>query len=162
MKIKKLLPWLLVGYAAYWVFTQSRRIDVGTASISRVKLEGGGVRINLKLPILNRGNIRATVQGFLGQIYYGPNPIGVVTLVQPTVIEPNAVSQPEFTALLSYASVGMEIASVILDRYGIPGVTPPPDAGAGTSQPVRLEDFRIRGTLRVADIAIDIDQTIFV
>lgn len=162
MKLNKILPWAVVAYFAWWFLSQSRRIDIGTAAVSRVKLEGGGIRINLKLPIMNRGDLRATVQSFLGQIYYGPNPIGVVTLVQPTVIEPNAVSQPEFSTVLSYASVGMEIAGILMDRYGIPGVIPPPtDTGSGTP-PVRLEDFRIRGTLRISDVAIDINQQIFV
>lgn len=162
MNLRRLLPFALVAYAAYWFFSQSRRIDVGQASISRVKLEGGGIRLNLKLPIMNRGDLRATVQSFLGQLYYGATPIGVVTLVQPTVIEPNAVSTPEFSTILSYAAVGMEVAAVIAERYGIPGITPPAgNTGSGTP-PVRLEDFRIRGTLRVADVAVDINQQVFV
>lgn len=162
MKAEKVLPWLLVGYVAWWFYRQSLRIDVGNASISRVKLEGNGIRINLKLPIMNRGDLRTTVQGFLGQIFYGPNPIGTVTLVQPVVIEPNAVSQPEFTAVLTYASVGYEVISAILTRFNLPGATPPPSDGSSSAPPVRLEDFRIRGTLRVADLVIDLNQPIFV
>jgi len=157
MNARKLLPWALAAYAIWWFYSNSRRIDIGNASVSRVKLESGGIRLNLKLPILNRGNISATVQGFLGQLFYGANALGTVTMVQPVQIERNSVSEPEFTALISYASLGMEVLSFLQARAGIPSAEPP----AGTP-PVRWEDFRIRGTLRVADVAIDINQTLFV
>lgn len=139
---------LLLG--GVWLFRQTRRLDIGAATPSLLRLESGGIRINVKIPILNRSDFSATVQGFLGQLLYGSNnPIGTLTLTRQTAIPARGTAEPEFSVLVPYGSVAMEVYDIL-------------SAGAsGGAQLVRWNDFRVRGTLYVSDLAIDIDEPIF-
>lgn len=157
MNWNKVLPWLVVGYAAYWFYSQSGRFDIGGATISRLKLESGGIRVNIKLSILNRSAITAKIQSFLGQLFYGSNALGTVTLIAPMEIPSNAVSEPEFTTVLSYTSIGMEVWAFLQNRL-LGSTTETKDA---SGKPIKWEDFRIMGTLSVSDVSIDLDEKIF-
>lgn len=157
MTVKKILPWFLVGGVLWYLTNQSKKFDIGGASISRIKLEGNGIRVNIKLAILNRSDFTAVVQGFLGQIFYGTNSLGTVTLQGgPQEIPSFQTSNIEFTALISYAGVGLELWNWL--KFQVPGQSPEENQN---TQVVNWEDFSVRGTLRISDIAVEIASPIF-
>ena len=153
---------LVVGLVAvaFWYFSkQSTRFDIGGPSLSKLALEGSGIRINVKIPILNRSDIAGEVQGFLGQLYYGANALGVIQLRQPTPVPARSSSNPEFTMLLNYGSLGLELVSVLSNLLGIelPGGSPPDP----NTPKVDITKFRIQGTLYLSGLSVDINESLF-
>lgn len=149
----------LVG-GIIWYFTkQTGRFDIGAPTLSKVGLEGSGIRINVKIPILNRSDISGEVQGFLGQLLYGTNALGTIQLKTPVVIPARSTSNPEFTMVLSYFSLGMEMLTVFSNLLNIqlPG-GPPPDP---TQPKIDVSKFRIMGTLYLSGVPIDINESLF-
>jgi len=158
---KNALLLVAIGAGIIWYFSrQFRRFDIGAAGVSQVKIEGGGIRIRVKIPVLNRSDIASTIDGFLGALYYGSNQLGTVTLTRPTKIEARNAASPEFEVLLGYANIATELAPIVSKWLGIslPGFPPPP---TNPSQPaVDLSKFRIIGTLYVGALSIDINQSV--
>ena len=154
-----------VGLALYYLVTQTKRIDVGAASISRFKLEGSGVRLNVKLPIINRSDFPVPVSGFLGRILYNGIEIGNLSQVAPVTLQPRSVSTPEFTTKISYLGVAtstplLAILNTLAARYigfSLPGAGSVEvlDASVLTNA---LKSLRIQGTLYVGQFGVDIDE----
>lgn len=156
---------LLIGGAIWWLMRQSGRVDVGQPAITSLRLEGGGLRINLQLPIINRSNIAVPIQGFLGVLLYNGAQIGTTTLAQPTTVQPRAVSQPEFSTFVSLASVLtntplLSLLNTLAKKFlgvslpGIPANIPTDSANLAKY----MGGLRMRGTLYAAGLALDIDE----
>ena len=151
----------IVALVGFYLFRQSVKIDIGSPSVSFLQVAGDGIRINVKLPILNRGAIAYPIEGFLGQLLYGGAALGNVTLKTPVQIPARGTAAPEFVALVDWGALASEVYSALqtagvinwlLSKIGL--ATPVP----GTS--VTWKDFRVRGTLYVGGIAVDIDQSL--
>lgn len=149
----------LAGGVLWYLFRNSMRVDVGTPTVSFLQADGNGIRINVKLPILNRGNIALPLEGFLGQILYGQTALGNVTLKQPIVIPARATAEPEFTALINWGALATETFGVlsasgvvdwILDKIGL--------GDKSKIKPVQWNDFSIRGSLYAGGITVDINK----
>lgn len=156
---------LVIGGIAWWLYRQSGRVDVGTPAITSLRLEGGGVRLNLALPIINRSNIAVPIDGFLGILQYNGQQIGTTTLAKPITVGPRAVSQPEFSTFVSLASVLtstplLSLLNTLAQKHlgiSLPGI--PSDTPTDTGSLAKyLGGLRMRGTLYVSGIAIDIDE----
>jgi len=156
---------ILVGGLLWWLMRQSGRVDVGTPAISSLRLEGGGVRINLRLPIINRSNIAVPIQGFLGVLLYNGSQIGTTTLTAPTIVQPRAVSEPEFSTFVSVASVLtstplLSLLNSLAQKYlgvSIPGIPANTPTDSNSLQKY-MSGLRMRGTLYAAGLALDIDE----
>lgn len=153
---------LLVGIiaAGIWYLTrQTSRFDIGQAGLSALSLKGNGIQIKVRIPILNRSDITATVQNFLGQLYYGTTPLGLIQLTNPVQLAARAQASPELSILINYGSLGIELVSALIKVLNIqlPGA-PAPDPATPVVDP---SQFRIRGTLYVSGVAVDINQSIF-
>ena len=160
MDRKNIFPIVLIGLAAWYFMRQARRVDIGNPYVSFLKLEGlSGVRINLRIPIINTSDFTSTVQGFLGQLMYGDNSLGVIRLVQPIQIPRFQVSEPEFTVLVSLTSVAFELRPLLEKLFTGDNTTPAPNQNA--APPIRWSDFKVKGVLKVDNIDIDINQNIF-
>lgn len=151
----------LVAFVGFFLFRQTLRIDVGAPSISEIKPAGNGIRIDVKLPILNRSNFSYPVEGFLGTIFYGNTALGNVTLKAPVTIPAHGVATPVFSALISWTALATEVYDALNTAGVIPwllskiGLSTPP---AGVS--LTWKDFKIRGTLYVGNLSIDIDESL--
>lgn len=154
-----------VGLALWYFTTQSQRIDVGSASISRLKLEGGGIRININLPIINRSDFPVPVSGFLGRLLYNGAEIGTVQQTAAAQLTPRAVTNIEFTTVVSFIGVLsstplLSILNSLAQKYlgtslpGIPSTTPVDGAALNAA----LSALRIQGTLYVGSLGIDINE----
>lgn len=160
---------LVVGGALWYLTTQTKRVDIGSASISRLKLEGANVRINVKIPIINRSDFPVPISAFLGSLLYNGTQIGITTLVAPTNLVGRGVSTPEFTTVVSIASVLtstplLGLLNTLAKKYigvSIPGMSSEEVIDANTL-PKTLAALRIRGTLYVGGLGIDIDQSLSV
>ena len=162
---KTILVVAAVGLGLWYFVSQSRRIDVGAASVSRLKLEGGGVRLNIQLPIINRSDFNVPVSGFLGRLLYNGAEIGTVQQVAGATLLSRRTSILEFTTLISYLGVAtstplLGILNSLAQEYlnislpGIPNDTPT-DASVLTTS---LKSLRIVGTLYVGQVGIDINE----
>lgn len=165
MNRRNILIALAVGGTLWYLVTQTKRVDIGAASISRLKIEGSGVRINIKLPIINRSDFPVPVSGFLGRLLYNGVEIGSVQQTAPVQLAPRAVTIPEFTTVISFIGVAtstplLGILNTLAKKFlniSLPGI--PSDqvltAGALTQA---LGALRIQGTLYVGQIGIDINE----
>ncbi len=165
MKRKDLLLAVGVGLLLWYLVKQTSRFDVGTASISDVAFTGSGIRINVKLPILNRSDIPIPIDGFLGRLLYNGSEIGLLNLVQPITIAARGTSVPEFSTTISY--LGLAIGTPLLKllntllRMGtgvsIPGI-PDSEVVDINTLPALLRAMRVQGTLYVGGLGVDINQ----
>lgn len=154
MKSKDLFLWAGAGFLVWYLAKQSQRIDIGSASISFLKLEGNGIRLKVKVPVLNRSDITATVQGFLGQLLFKNSSLGTIQLDHQVVIPARGTAEPEFVTVLPFASLAVEIWTFL--RATVLNETLPP-----TSEVINWGDFRVAGTLYVSGLAVDLNQKIF-
>lgn len=157
-----LLALAIVALVGFFVLKQAVKIDVGTPSVSKLKPSSNGLQIDVKLPILNRSDFSYPIEGFLGQILYGPNALGNVTLKQPITIPARASAEPEFTALLNWSAIATE-AYTALDKAGVINwllskVGLPTGTTTATGAAITWSNFKIHGTLYVGGLAVDIDQ----
>lgn len=135
---------LIIAGLGFVVFYIARRtaakISVGNAGVRIHKLTFSDVELRIDLPVINESQVPATVTGFLGQIFYGPDTIGVVQLQQPTSI-------PGFGQVNIPFSAKISVVSALQQVYGIL-INPPVD----------WSKFSIKGTLLVQGLPITIDQ----
>lgn len=165
MKTKQVVITAAVGLLLWYLVTQTQRFDIGAASVSRLKLETGGIRINVKLPIINRSDFPVPVSGFLGRLLYNGVEIGSLAQVAPVTLTPRSVGIPEFTTVISYAGLatGTPLLALLntlakkLLGISIPGI-PNTEVLDGTTLPKMLSAMRIVGTVYVGSIGIDINQ----
>lgn len=155
-----LLVMLLIGGIALYLFKQSVKIDVGTPSVSFLQASGNGLKITVKLPLLNRSEFTYPIEGFLGQMFYQGNALGTITLKEPVKILARASGFPEFVANVGWGSLATEAYDILnktgvvkwlMEKAGVPSTTP-------QTTPINWTDFRIKGTLYVGGVAVDIDQ----
>jgi hypothetical protein len=168
MKQKDTVLLVGLGLVAFFYFRkQFARFDVGAAAVSSLRLEGGGVRINVKLPIINRSNIAVPVSGFLGILLYNGQQIGTTVLTQPITIQPRAVATPEFGTTVSISSVLtstplLSLLNSLSKKYlgfSLPGI--PADAALDPNALAKyMNGLRLKGTLYAAGASIDIDQAL--
>lgn len=167
MKAKPIVIALVVGGVLWYLLTQTKRVDIGTASISRLKLEGGGLRLNVRLPIINRSDFPVPVSGFLGRLLYNGLEIGSLQQVAPVTLAPRAVSTPEFTTVISYAGLLtstplLGILNSLAKKYigvSLPGIPSDQVLTAGELTNA-LSALRIQGTLYVGSLGIDINESL--
>lgn len=171
MKIngKTVLIGIGVGLLLWYLVKQSGRVDIGTASISRLKLDGANLVINVKLPVLNRTDFPVPITGFIGSLLYDGAQIGTTSLAAQTTLQGRSQAFPEFTTKVSLLSVALStpllsLLNTLANKYlnlSLPGV--PSDAMLDTSTlPNALKALRIRGTLYVGPLGIDIDEPLTV
>lgn len=116
------------------------KISVGSAGVRIHKVSLSEIVLRIDLPIINESQIPATVSGFLGQIFYGLNPIGVVQLLHPKDIPGFGQTIVQFQATISAVSAAQQIYEIV------------------TNPPIDWNKFSIRGTLLVKGLPVDIDQ----
>ena len=162
---------IIVGAVAlaFWYFTtQSKRLDIGAAAVSSVKLTGGSIRINVRIPVINRSDFSVTVSNFLGSLLYGGASIGTTQLVSQATLPGRSQSFLEFSTSVSLLSVAtstplLGILNALAFKYlnvslpGLPVQMPTPDQLPGL-----LKSLRIRGTLYLGAIGIDVNEPLTV
>lgn len=167
MKRNTTIALILGGGLIWYFFRQTRRFDVGAASVSSLKIKGGNVQINVRLPIINRSNLSVPIQGFLGTLFYNGQQIGTTTLFSPVTISPRSVGAPEFSALVSIASVItntplLSLLNSLSQKYlgfSLPGIPSDTPLDINAMQKY-LGGLRLRGTLYVGGVSLDIDQAL--
>lgn len=152
----------IVGLVAFFLLKQSVRIDVGTPSVSFLQATGNGLRIIVKLPLLNRSDLTYPIEGFLGQLYFQGSALGTVMLKQPVKVPARSSGAPEFVAEISWGSLGTQ-AYDLLDQTGVVDwlakkIGLPTGSNTPATKPINWTDFKIKGTLYVGGVAVDIDQ----
>lgn len=152
-KAKTIAIVLLVAGGVWWFTRQAARVDIGTASLSFLRLEKNGIKIKVKIPILNRSQIGVNIEGFLGSLRYRGNILGNITLEKPMEIAQRSAAEPEFVATLPYGSIATELWDFLSQRVL-------KATGAATSV-VNLKDFSVVGTLYVSGLSIDLNEKIF-
>jgi len=143
-----------LGYLAYYLTSQGGRFDIGNPFLSAIKFEGSGIRINIKLPILNRSDLSLRITGFLGQLLFNNSVIGNISLAQPTEISAFNQNEVEFTTLLSYTGVAMEAWPILSNLINGMGLT-------NEEKKEMLKSFRVVGTLKFPAGAYDVETTLF-
>ena len=167
MKTKQVIIAAGVGLLLWYLVKQSGRFDIGAASISRVKLEGSGLRLNVKLPLINRSDFSVPVSGFLGRLLFDGLEVGTVTQTAPVTLAPRAMGIVEFTTVISYVGILTStpllallnsISKKILD-LSIPGIPDTQVLNAGELTKM-LSRLRIQGTVYAGKLGIDINQAL--
>ncbi len=151
---------LVIGVVA-WVTRQAARVDVGSASLSKFRLEKNGIRINVKIPVLNRSDISTKVTGFLGSLRYQDNILGNISLVHPLEIPRRASAEPEFSTLISYGSVAAEVWAILQKRLQSGSSTNATNNLKIPQTGVNPSEFSILGTLYMGAISIDLNEKVF-
>lgn len=157
-----------VGVALWYFTTQSKRLDIGAASVSSVKLQGGNLRINVRIPVINRSDFSVPVSNFLGSLLFNAAPIGTTQLVSQTTLPGRSQSFLEFSTSVSLLSVAtstplLGILNALAYKYlnislpGMPVTMPTPE-----QLPALLKSLRIRGTLYLGAVGIDINEPLTV
>lgn len=140
-KLQTTLTWLGIGLLVFLIARRTAaKISIGGASVRIHKLTFDGVELRIDLPVINESDIPAPVSAFLGQIYYGINPIGLVTLVNPVDLPGFGQKVITFAAKLSLLAIGQQVYSIL------------------TNPPVDWTKFRIQGTLKIGPLPIDINE----
>ena len=140
-RTKNLLIIAGVGLALYYIARRTAaKISIGGAGVRLHKVGLSEIEFRIDLSVLNESQVPATVTGFLGQIYYGLNPLGTVELIKPTDIPGFGPASIPFTAKISAVSALQQIYSIV------------------TNPPVDWSKFSIRGTLLVQGLPVDINQ----
>ena len=150
--MKKGLIVLLIAGGVWYFSKQAQRIDIGGAALSRLKFDKGGIRLNIKIPVLNRSDISAKLEGFLGSLQYKGNILGNISLIQPIEIPRRSPAEPEFTTLLTLGSIAGELWTFLQNKVLKSGTADPKAAA------VNIREFRVVGTLYVSGLAIDINE----
>lgn len=150
--MKKGLIILLIAGSVWYFTKQAARIDIGSASLSRLKFDKGGIRVNIKIPVLNRSDLSAKLEGFLGSLQYKGNILSNITLIQPIEIARRSAAEPEFTTLLTLGSIAGELWTFLQTKVLNPGTIDPKTSA------VNVREFRVVGTLYVSGVSIDINE----
>ena len=150
--MKKGLIVLFLAGGIWWLSRQAQRVDIGSASLSRLKFDKGGIRVNIKMPVLNRSDFSARLDGFLGSLQYKGNILGNISLIQPIEIPRRSPAEPEFTTLLTLGSIAGELWTFLQNKVLKSGTADPKAAA------VNIREFRVVGTLYVSGLAIDINE----
>jgi len=141
---KQTRNYLLIGGFIYVAYLFAKRtaakISIGNAGVRVHSINLGNIQLRIDLPVLNESQIPASVDGFLGQIFYGANSIGTVTLLQSSDIPSFGQTMVKFRADISTISAGLQILQIL------------------QNPPIDWQMFRIKGTLLVGPLPIDIDQ----
>lgn len=138
---KNLLLVAGIGIALFLLVRRTvAKISIGTAGVRIHKLNLNEIVLRIDLPVLNESQIPATVTGFLGQIFYGAAPVGVVQLLSPTPIPGFGQTTVQFQAVISSISALQQIYQIL------------------QNPPIDWNKFTIRGTLLVKGLPVDIDQ----
>lgn len=169
MKTKNVVLAIGIGLLIWYLVTQTKRFDIGTATISAMSFTGSGIRINVKLPIINRSDIPVPINGFLGRLLYEGAEIGGLSLVQPITIAARSVSVPEFSTTISYLglALGTPLLRLVntllkmLTGVSIPGI-PDSEVVNVNTVPALLRAMRVQGTIYVNNVGIDINQPLSV
>lgn len=166
MKAREVLMWGgLIGVGFLLLRQQLGRFSVGNPSIDSLRLEPGGVLINVKLPIVNRSDIAVPISGFIGVLTYNGTQIGTTYLNQATIIQPRSVSAPVFGTHISMLSVLtstplLSLLNSLAQKYlgiSIPGI-PANKPLEGDAIAKYLGGLRLTGTVYAANLSIDIDK----
>lgn len=152
---QRTLLWIgALGFLAYNLAKQANRISIGNPIISGLDLVNNGIKIKIKIPVLNRSDFTAEIQGFLGILKYKANTLGNITLSQPVDLPARGTAQPEFTIIIGYGSVLTEVWDFLQAKLKLTG-NPAPGTPA-----LDWKQFRLIGTLWVSGISVDIDEQI--
>lgn len=141
-KTQRSILWglLLVGIVYYIGKRTAAKISIGSAGVRIQKISIGGIQLRIDLPVINESDIPAPVSAFLGQIFYGANPIGLVQLVQPVQVPGFGQVIVPFKADMSLVSLGQQLYDII------------------SKPPVDWSKFSIRGTLKIGPLPIDVNE----
>lgn len=158
----------VVGIGLWYFTTQSRRLDIGAAAVSRLKLEGANLRINVKIPVINRSDFSVPISSFLGSLLYNGSPIGTTQLVSQTTLPGRSQTFLEFSTLVSLLGVAtstplLSLLNSLAQKFlniSLPGIQTP-DIDANTL-PAIMKAIRIRGTLYLGAVGFDIDEPLTV
>lgn len=151
-KAKTIAIVLLVAGGVWWFTRQAARVDIGTAALSFLRLEKNGIRLKVKIPILNRSQIGVNIEGFLGTLRYRNNILGNITLDKPLEIGQRSAAEPEFVTTIPYGSIATELWDFLSERAL---------KATGTASAVNLKDFSVVGTLYVSGLSIDLNEKLF-
>lgn len=170
MKVSKrtIFIGVAVGVALWYLTTQTRRVDIGAAGISWIGREGANVRINVRIPVINRSDFPVSITGFLGALLYNNSQIGTTTLVSQTTLAPRSETSLEFSTVVSILSVAtstplISILNALAKKLlgvSIPGL--PAETIDANTLPAALKALRIRGTLYLGAVGIDINEPLTV
>ena len=157
----------VVGVALWYFTTQARRVDVGAAAISRLRLEGANLRINVKIPVINRSDFPVPISGFLGNLLYNGAPIGTTTLVSQATLQGRSQTTLEFSTSVSLLGVAtstplLNLLNSLAAKYlsiSLPGL---PTTTQGVDLVNAINAIRIRGTLYLGAVGFDINEPLTV
>jgi hypothetical protein len=139
---------LLFG-AAYWFLIRApKKVSFGTPALRLHKL-GNPLVFYISLPIINESDVAVDVNGFIGQLFYGVEPLGLITLV-------SAESIPGFgTAFIQFkAEVGLVGAGLFLYNK----ITDSEDPLKDWKTILDVSQFSIRGTIKLGPLPISINE----
>ncbi|MGL5131988.1 MAG: hypothetical protein ACRC78_05630 [Planktothrix sp.] len=143
MSGKSLIVLGLIGGLVYYFTTNLiAKISYGVATMRIHKVTFQSIEVRITLPVINENDTSATVEGFLGQLFFQKTAIGLINLITPTVVKGFQVTDLEFRCNINISSVGIELFNIIK---------------SGSWNAVVLQDFRVKGTLRGANLSIPID-----
>ena len=144
MDKKTLKTVVIVGGALLLVYLIAKRtaakVTVGNPGVRLHKITLNGIELRIELPVLNESDIPAPISAFLGQIYYGANPIGLVKLLHPVDLPGFGQAIVPFSTQLSLVTLGQQLYDML------------------RNPPIDWSKFSVKGTLKIGPVPVGIDQ----
>lgn len=145
---------LLIGgiaYLAYIIITRSiSKISYGTPTIKIWGIKGTDVEFRVFLPVINESSLSVTITGFLGQVFYGNDALGTVTLVNPVQIPSLQQTTIEFRLVANLIGTALEVVNVLTDGN-------PLNWKNANYHNVDWSKMRITGTLKAGALSVNVN-----
>ena len=117
------------------------QISVGQAKLQLGNRSVSGVDVFIALPITNNTGITFFIDGFKGQLQYGPNKIASLEISNSFELEPRQTANPVINARIRFADLSNSLISLL---------------NSGSI----LQDLEVTGLVRSGQLIIPVNQKI--
>lgn len=140
-----------LAYLAYIILNRTlAKVTYGSPSMKIWGLKGTDLEFRIYLPIINESDVPVTVSGFLGQVFYGGASLGTVSLVNPVDVPGFGQTTVEFRMVSGLFGATLEVVNILTNNN-------PLNWKQANYENVDWSKFRIKGTLKVGKIPVDIN-----
>lgn len=147
--VNLLLFALAAGVAWFYFVRAPRKISFGTPSVRLHSLRGGKIILHIDLLVINESDIEADVTAFIGQLFYGADSIGIINLLEVAKIPGFGQAVVKMSCEIGLVGIASQLMSIIMSD---------PEPLKNWKTLVDWSQFRVRGTLKIEGLPIDIDE----
>lgn len=125
------------------------KVSIGSPTMRLHSFGPEGIEFRIILPIINESDIPVTVSGFLGQLFYKGDSVGMINLERPAQLPGFGKGDIEFSVTTGYVGTALEIVSILTN-----GTFKPKDVSYSN---IDWSLFRVQGTLKIGSLPLDVN-----